>query len=178
MPLKILIFIVSLGLSSAAWGEDNFILAYAPVKACFTPGQDCAQDVIDEIDKAKHSVYVQAYSFTSAPIAKALVDAKARGVDIKVILDKGQVKNKRYTIATYLNHAGIPVYVDYKVAIAHNKVIIIDQTTLITGSFNFTTAAQKRNAENLLIITNLWLAESYLSNWEKRKNESKKLQEY
>jgi phosphatidylserine/phosphatidylglycerophosphate/cardiolipin synthase-like enzyme len=81
-------------------------------------------------------VRVQAYSFTSAPIAKALVDAKRRGVDVVVVLDDSQ-QTDRYSSATFLQNNGVPVLIDAEHAIAHNEVILIDSDTVITGSFNF-----------------------------------------
>ncbi len=94
---------------------------------------------------------VQAYSFTSAPIARALRDAHKRGVAVTVILDRSQ-RSERYSSADFLAHAGIPIFIDAAHAIAHNKVMLIDGATLVTGSFNFTKAAQERNAENLLML--------------------------
>jgi len=132
----------------------------------FSPQGGAQQAIVDAIGKARESVYVQAYSFTSAPIAKALVDAKARGVKVEAILDKSQRK-ATYTGATFLKNAGIPVYIDDKHAIAHNKVMILDGQTVITGSFNFTKAAEERNAENLLILRDKGLALLYTENWQK-----------
>jgi phosphatidylserine/phosphatidylglycerophosphate/cardiolipin synthase-like enzyme len=109
-------------------------------------------------------VRVQAYSFTSAPIAKALVDASKRGVHVEVILDRSN-RTERYSGLTFLVHADIPTSVDSKHAIAHNKVIVIDDETVITGSFNFTKAAQEHNAENLLVIHDAALAAKYVTNW-------------
>jgi phosphatidylserine/phosphatidylglycerophosphate/cardiolipin synthase-like enzyme len=120
--------------------------------------------VVKVLDGTKQSVYVQAYSFTSAPIAKALVDAHKRGVQVKVILDKSQ-RSEKYSSADFVAHAGIPVQIDAKHAIAHNKVMIIDEETVITGSFNFTKAAEESNAENLLVIHSKELAAKYLDNW-------------
>ena len=94
---------------------------------------------------------VQAYSFTSTPIAKALLDARKRGVKITVILDKSQ-KTARYSSADFLRNSGIATYIDGKHAIAHNKIMIIDRECVITGSFNFTKAAEEKNAENILVI--------------------------
>ncbi len=117
-------------------------------------------------------ILVQAYSFTSKPIAKALLDAKKRGVNIEAVLDKSNVTTK-YSVAAFLSNAGIPVLIDDKHAIAHNKVIIIDRATLITGSFNFTTAAESKNAENLLVIKgNHKLVEPYIQNYEEHKGHS------
>ena len=107
---------------------------------------------------------VQAYSFTSAPIAKALVEAQKRGVKIQVILDKSQ-RREKYTEADFLLHAGVPTWIDAKHAIAHNKIMVIDSHTVLTGSFNFTKAAEEFNAENLLVIRDRALAERYAENW-------------
>jgi len=71
----------------------------------FSPKGGCTEAVVDELGKAKTSVIVQAYSFTSAPIAKALVDAKTRGVNVQIILDRSQ-KTEKYTSATYVFNAG------------------------------------------------------------------------
>ena len=138
---------------------------------CFSPNGNCTAVIVEQIDNAKSEIYVQAYSFTSAPIAKALVNAHKRGVKVEVILDKSQ-KKERYTSATFLSNAGIPTYIDSIHAIAHNKIMIIDKEIVITGSFNFTKAAEEKNAENLLILKSKELANQYLMNWSKHKNHS------
>jgi phosphatidylserine/phosphatidylglycerophosphate/cardiolipin synthase-like enzyme len=94
-----------------------------------------------------------------------------KGVKVQALLDKSQ-KTEKYTSATFLSNAGIPVYIDAKHAIAHNKVIIIDGATLITGSFNFTKAAEEKNAENLLILRSSDLAKHYVENWERHRDHS------
>jgi len=149
-----------------------YFAVQTPYQVCFTPGEDCTDIVVKTINDAKQSVYVQAYSFTSAPIAGALVSAKRRGLDVKVLLDKSQIKNNKYSSAKFLMNNGIETWIDYRPAIAHNKVILIDHKIVITGSFNFTQAAQKRNAENLIIIDDKNLSKTYLSNWLQRKNVS------
>ncbi len=141
------------------------------IHACFTPGQDCTHQITDHISKAKQSILVQAYNFTSKGIADALIEAKNRGVNVKVILDKSQRKQK-YSLLHYIVDAGIPVWIDMKPAIAHNKIMIIDEKEVITGSFNFTDAAQKRNAENLVFITDFKLAQEYIQNWKNREHQS------
>ena len=114
---------------------------------------------------------MQAYSFTSAPIAKALLNAHKRGVKVLVILDKSNLTEK-YTSADFLAHSGIPTKIDSAHAIAHNKVIIIDGEIVITGSFNFTRAAEERNAENLLVIRDKALTEKYIENWQEHEGHS------
>jgi phosphatidylserine/phosphatidylglycerophosphate/cardiolipin synthase-like enzyme len=130
----------------------------------FSPHGGCTEAVIRELDKAKTTILVQAYSFTSVPIAEALLNAHKRGVTIEVILDKSQ-KTQKYSSATFLYNQGIPVKIDSQHAIAHNKVMIIDGEIVITGSFNFTKAAEENNAENLLVIRDRKLAERYIKNW-------------
>jgi phosphatidylserine/phosphatidylglycerophosphate/cardiolipin synthase-like enzyme len=149
----------------------DLTLNNAPVQVCFSPKGGCTEAIVSQIDKAKSEILVQAYSFTSAPIAKALVDAFKRGVKVEAILDKSQ-KRERYTSATFVSNAGIPTYIDSKHAIAHNKIMIIDKETVITGSFNFTKAAEEKNAENLLIIKAKDLAKLYIDNWYKHKEHS------
>jgi len=142
-------------------------------QVCFTPGQDCTTLIVDEISGARASILVQAYSFTSVPILSALKAAHARGVDVEVIVDQTSAKvsksGSHYSAATYLTNAGIPVWVDIHVSIAHNKVMVLDGATVITGSFNFTAAAQHHNAENLLVIRDPQLAAEYQANWESRR---------
>ena len=121
--------------------------------------------MVKELDAATATVLVQAYSFTSAPIAKALLDAHKRGVRVQVILDRSQ-RTEKYSEADFLYNVGIPVKIDAQHAIAHNKVMVIDGQTVITGSFNFTKQAETSNAENLLVIRSPELAARYTANWE------------
>jgi phosphatidylserine/phosphatidylglycerophosphate/cardiolipin synthase-like enzyme len=130
----------------------------------FSPNGGCTQAIVKELDKAKSSVLVQAYSFTSAPIAKALLNAHKRGVKVQVILDKSQ-RTEKYSSADFMVNQGIPTRIDAAHAIAHNKVMVIDGEIVITGSFNFTRAAEERNAENLLVIKDKALAGKYIANW-------------
>ncbi|OPY16055.1 MAG: Phospholipase D precursor [Syntrophus sp. PtaB.Bin138] len=111
-----------------------------------------------------------AYCFTSVRIAKALVDAKKRGVRVEVIIDKGR-KTERYSAVTFFKNQGIPIYIDDLEPLQHNKIMIIDVSTVITGSFNFTKAAE-RNAENVLIIRSKEMAGIYKRNWERHLNHS------
>lgn len=140
----------------------------------FSPNGGAQEAVIREIGHAKSQIYVQAYSFTSAPIAKALVDAHKRGVRIEVILDKSQ-RTARYSSSDFFAHAGVPTFIDSSHAIAHNKIMIIDGSTLITGSFNFTRAAEEKNAENLLVFKgNKPLVDRYIENFEEHMEHSER----
>lgn len=153
----------------------NLTLNNTPLQGFFSPNGGCTEAIIQEISNAKKEILVQAYSFTSQPIAKALLSAHKRGIKVQVVLDKSQ-KSQKYTSAAFLANVGIPTYIDPVHAIAHNKVMIIDQETVITGSFNFTKAAEEKNAENLLIIKSKDLAKPYIENWNKHKEHSEPYQ--
>lgn len=141
------------------------------IAVCFTPGMACTDKIVSAIDDSKQYVYVQAYSFTSKPIEQALERANIRGEQVRVLLDKSQLK-ARDSVLPALRTAGIKVHIDDKVAIAHNKVIIIDNDQVITGSFNFTKAAQERNAENVVFIKAKDIANAYTENWLSRQSVS------
>ena len=141
----------------------------------FSPEGGCTEAVVNALDHATNTIRVQAYSFTSAPIAKALVDAHRRKVKVQVILDKAQ-ETEKYSEADFIHHAAIPCFIDDKHAIAHNKIMIIDEAVVLTGSFNFTRAAEERNAENLLVINDPVLARQYLRNWKEHLGHSERYQ--
>jgi phosphatidylserine/phosphatidylglycerophosphate/cardiolipin synthase-like enzyme len=117
----------------------------------FSPKGGCTEAVVREINAVRHEVLVLAYGFTSRPIAEALVAAKLRGVHVEIILDHSN-ENDVHSDLHFLLEQGLVPVVDAHHAIAHNKVMILDGRTLITGSFNFTNHAETSNAENMLII--------------------------
>lgn len=131
----------------------------------FTPPANAAAAVVDVIDQSQEEVLVQAYGFTHNGIAQALIRAHARGVQVRVLLDQKSEASNRYVIDLMVTN-DLAWRQDGKHAIAHNKVIVIDNQIVITGSFNFTNSAQTRNAENLLILKSNELAEQYKKNWQ------------
>jgi phosphatidylserine/phosphatidylglycerophosphate/cardiolipin synthase-like enzyme len=116
----------------------------------FSPKGGCTERVVEELGKAQHEIEMQAYSFTSQPITNALVAAHHRGVKVTVVLDKSELKGKSEADEVAADH--ILTYIDSKHSIAHNKIILIDGQTIITGSFNFTNQAEHNNAENLVVL--------------------------
>ena len=101
-----------------------------------------------------------------------LADARLRGVDVIVVLDKSN-RTQRSSVAELAQRAGIPTLIDDRHAIAHNKIMIIDDRIVITGSYNFSRAAEKSNAENLVIIESAPIARKYQQNWQKHHQHSK-----
>jgi phosphatidylserine/phosphatidylglycerophosphate/cardiolipin synthase-like enzyme len=168
--MQLFILMLAAFLSTAAIAAP--LPSTGTVEVFFSPKGGATEAVVQEIHSARQEILVQAYSFTSKPIAKALIDAKKRGIKIEAVLDKSNATAK-YSAATFLYNAGIPVLIDDKHAIAHNKIIIIDKSTLITGSFNFTSAAENKNAENLLVIKgNPKLTNQYILNYDEHKGHS------
>jgi phosphatidylserine/phosphatidylglycerophosphate/cardiolipin synthase-like enzyme len=137
------------------------------ISVCFTPNKRCQAQIINEINKATKSIYVQAYSFTDKEIAQALAKAAKRGVTVKALLDKSNRKDNR-SAKDILIQNQIPVQFDSPSGIAHSKIVIVDQSITISGSYNFSAAAYSRNTENLLIIHDPGLAQKYLQNWQTR----------
>lgn len=131
----------------------------------FTPPANAAAEIVKAIDASDREVLVQAYGFTHNAIAQALVRAHQRGVKVRVLLDQKSQTSNRYVIGI-LTDAGVAVCQDGKHAISHNKLMVIDQAIVITGSFNFTNSAQTRNAENVLILKSSDLALRYRVQWQ------------
>lgn len=131
----------------------------------FSPHQGATALVVKAIGEAKGSIHVAAYSFTSEPIGSALVAARARGVDVEVVCDKSDRNGKE---PHYMASRGIPIRINYHYAIMHNKFMVIDGTTLELGSFNYTAAAESKNAENVLVIHDAGqIAIDYEHQWQK-----------
>lgn len=148
-------------------------LSGAEATVDFSPDGGGEALVLGAIRGARFRIRVQAYSFTDRKILAALGKARERGVDVKVILDKADAESyqRRKPVAAVIAAEGIPVWIDASVRIAHNKVIVIDDDSLVTGSYNFTYAAAFDNAENLLYIRRApALVKAYLANWNWRQS--------
>ncbi len=167
MNKKLLLFwatITCLGINVCNVYAIDVFLSSAPSQVYFSPQGGCTEAIVNTIDQAKQSIFVQAYSFTSQPIAYALIRAHNRKTNVIIIVDKSQLTAKSSKLPN-VKGAGIETYVDKVHSIAHNKIIIIDEHIVINGSFNFTAAAEYKNAENLLIVDSKELARQYLNNF-------------
>jgi phosphatidylserine/phosphatidylglycerophosphate/cardiolipin synthase-like enzyme len=139
----------------------------------FSPKGGCTDVIVSEIGRARHEVLVLAYSFTSKPIAQALVDAKKRGVHVEIVLDHSN-ENEVHTDLQFFLDEGLTPLIDPHHAIAHNKIMVIDKHTVITGSFNFTNQAEHENAENLLVLKHYAdLAAAYRTNFTAHKEHAR-----
>lgn len=165
---------ISIGYGLAYFYIENFELPLIieeqskELTVCFTPNPVCQQMLLASLNKARKSIQLQGYAFSDKAIAEALIKAKKRGVAVEIILDKSN-KTDKHSQAPFLAQNNIPIFIDSPPGIAHNKTIIIDETTIYTGSYNWSEGAHKRNTENLLMIKNVELSQRYIQNWENRK---------
>ncbi len=174
------VWLAGIPVEAAADAQHRTVRARTQISAWFTPDEDAAARLLEAIAAAREEVLVQAFLFTNRRIAAALTRVRQRGVRVQVILDREQFQTGETVLAQELLDAGVTVFLDGQHAAAHNKIIIIDGSsaapTVVTGSFNFTVAAQQRNAENLLIIHgNRPLAQRYRANWQTHLEHSDRL---
>lgn len=171
------VFAGLLALGAAAFdfsgqAKPTAVTATASVRVAFTPGDDVAGQIVDAIRQARRQVLVQAFSFTHHDIARALIEARRRGVEVKLIADRAQTENMERGQVPAMARAGVPVWLDGEHQSAHNKVVVVDaglpSARVITGSYNFTRAAQYKNAENVVFISgNDALVREYVANWQR-----------
>lgn len=172
----LLLALLSLGGAAQAFDGGGVLLKSKPMAAqgslqvAFTPDDDIEGLIAETLDQARKQVLVQAYILTSKPLTAALIAARKRGVDVRVLVDAGQLNKSGRDRIAELQHAGVKVWQETKYKNAHNKVIVIDadnaDATVITGSYNFTWTAQNKNAENILVARkNPPLAAKYAANW-------------
>lgn len=157
-PLCFLVAMPAMGQGEASYKTAEILGIY------FTPPSQAAKAIVQAIDASKREVLVQAYGFTHNAIAQALVRAHRRGVQVQVLLDRKSQNTNRYVIGV-LRDAQVSLRQDGQHAIAHNKVMVIDQAIVVTGSLNFTNSALTRNADNVLILKSEDVAHAYRDQW-------------
>jgi len=136
----------------------------------FSPRGDCEEQLLYWINRANRSIHILIYSFTLDSVSDALIKAHSRGVDVKVVFEKGQIT--KYSEYQKLKAAGISVRNDTNPKLMHDKVMIIDGIILITGSYNYSMSAEKYNNENIIIILSDSIASIYEEEFEKIWNQS------
>lgn len=136
----------------------------------FSPEGSAQTAIIEMIDSSKSQIRLAAYSFTSPAIVKALIRAKKRGIDVRIVVDEKGNKSKSSVAAMNLiTNTGIPLRTISKYAIHHDKYIVSDSKNVETGSFNYSSSANDRNSENAIVLYNMpQVASQYLAHWESR----------
>jgi phospholipase D len=136
----------------------------AAIDICFAPEDDCAAFAVRAIDRAEHEILVGAYGLTTGSgIVEALLRARQRGVEVKLIADKTTPCGRNSGIDPLAN-AGVPVWIDYSARIAHAKTMVIDGSLTLSGSYNWTRGAAA-NSENLNLVASRAVAEAYAAHW-------------
>jgi phosphatidylserine/phosphatidylglycerophosphate/cardiolipin synthase-like enzyme len=144
------------------------IAAAAEWSVCFTPAENCEARIVATIANAKQTIRVQAFSFTSRPIAAALIGAARRGVDVRLIVGRSRGGSDANSRVGEVAAQGVQVLIDEPPGLMHDKIVIVDGETVLTGSFNFSRSAQTRNVENVLIVNENAVARRYEDNWRDR----------
>jgi len=155
----IVVYIIAISLSTIS------PVFASPIKVLFSPNGGCQEAVVQGISQAQKTIDIAMYDLTTREISQELIKAKARGVQIRVFLDKGE-GNGKYSKGRYLMDKGIDVRFYAGTGLMHNKFAVIDNRVLITGSFNWTTSAERKNQENLLIITDENVVKQYSQRFE------------
>ena len=170
---------ICVGVSAAICVQPVYARAEhkADVEVAFTPADDVAGMIVERIGRARQSVRMQAYLFTDRRIANALLAARKRGVEVEVIGDAAQQESGGLPHLKALARAGARVYLNASHAAAHDKIVIIDgdsaAAAVITGSYNFTHAAQAKNAENVVVISgNRAVTDRFVENFARHRERS------
>lgn len=152
---------------------NTTMLPAMSAKVYFSPRGGCLRAIIREIYRARKTIKILAYRFTSWKIIKALKKAVRRGVKVQAVLDGRRTSNE-YSKHRQLKQIGVKVYRDYSVYHMHDKVMLVDGYITLTGSYNFTTLAERGNSENVIVIRSRYVYRRYLAHFYKRKSKSRR----
>lgn len=129
------------------------------VQVCFSPTGECSSHILEALDSADQEILVAMYAFTNVELARALLRARDRGVDVRVILDAEFDSKSHNSMAALLATGGIAVAkvsgVDRRnqaAGLMHQKFMVVDYATVASGSYNWTHSADELNDESLLIF--------------------------
>jgi len=175
IPVVVVLFFVGL-IIGLSWSTKSHPTGVVPTniewEVGFSPRRGSQDAVIRVINSATKELRMATYSFTNKEIVAALIAAKARGVDVKIVSDEksngGDGSAVRSTAAK-----GIPTRLNGNYAIHHHKFIVADGTTVQTGSFNYSRAAWVSNAENVIVLRGVPdIATTYITEWNRLWEES------
>ena len=176
--LTLVVFIIGFG-AGYFYYDDHLPKVFSSdsetptLNVCFSPEGHCEKLALHVIQSAQKEILMQCYSFTSKPIADALIKAFQHGIHVRILFDKSQL-TAPYSQIHRLKKYGIDVQLDSPQGLAHNKIIIVDSRKLISGSYNFSRSAHTRNAENMIFIQDKSFATIYKNKWHKRFQQNKK----
>lgn len=134
-----------------------------PIRTFFSPGGGTIAAINEELKKAKKSIRFMAFSMTHKDLLATMIERHTAGVNVEGVFDECLIP--QYSIFFGLKKAGMKAYGDGNQALMHHKVIVIDDETVITGSFNFSKSAEEGNNENCVILKSPTIAKLYLGEY-------------
>ena len=164
------VFLLALALPLGCAVQPPGLITSPSIEVAFSPEAGAEALVVKVLASAQQTIRLAGYSFTSPAVVKGLLDAKRRGVDVKVLLDDKGNRGAAHLLAMkMITEANIPLKVVSTYAIHHDKYIVADGRHTETGSFNYSQAAARSNSENVLVLwNNEAVAQRYLDHWESR----------
>jgi phosphatidylserine/phosphatidylglycerophosphate/cardiolipin synthase-like enzyme len=147
----------------APTANPDLVVEGTPINVYFSPEDGIAQHLLDLIQNAQKSISFLAYAFTSDELGDALRQREAAGVHVSGVMDSEQINSNQGGEYDRFMQAGLDIHRDGNEGLMHNKVIIIDEKIVITGSYNFTASAEEANDENVVILDNPEIAAQYLA---------------
>jgi phosphatidylserine/phosphatidylglycerophosphate/cardiolipin synthase-like enzyme len=135
-------------------------------ETCFSRVERCDVLLISLINRANRSVYVAVYSFTRDSLATALISAKERGVEVRVVIERERAYEQGSEYPR-LKSAGVDVRLDGNPNSMHHKFMVIDGYIVVTGSYNWSSAAEDRNDENIVVILDRDVAQRFVQEFER-----------
>ncbi|NVZ81200.1 phospholipase D family nuclease [Pseudomonas yamanorum] len=152
-----------LGFPSLSYAEPS-------IQVGFSPEGSARKLVLETITSAKQSIRILAYAFQAPDIMQALVEAKDRGVDVRVVIDKKRNLGKTSKAAmNFVTSRGVELRTSDQFHLHHDKTIIVDGNTVETGSFNFAPSAETANSENVVVIRDMpEVSRQYIAHWQSR----------
>ncbi|MEI6289929.1 MAG: phospholipase D-like domain-containing protein [Chloroflexota bacterium] len=160
-------------ISRTPYPEIDF--SNSKIEILFSPDDHAAKKIISLLRSAQKSIYFLAYSFTANDFGDVIRQKEKDGLKIEGVMDEGQIQTNKGTEFTSFLKAGLPVYPDGNPGLMHHKVIIIDEKIVITGSYNFTSSAERSNDENVIIFYDEKAASDYVKEFQRIFDQSKKI---
>lgn len=138
-----------------------------PVDVYFSPDDGVQAILLDILTDAQESIYFMAFSFTADELGEVIRERAESGVTVAGVMDEEQVKSNQGTEFDLFRRAGLDVYIDGNPGQMHHKIMIVDESIVIVGSYNFTNSAETRNDENLLVIYNEEIAAQFIEEFKR-----------
>jgi phosphatidylserine/phosphatidylglycerophosphate/cardiolipin synthase-like enzyme len=138
-----------------------------PIDVYFSPDDHVQDSLVDLIASAQDSIDFMAFSFTSDKLRDAILAQAEAGLEISGVMEADQVKSNAGTEYDPFKQAGVDVLLDGNEGQMHHKVIIIDKSIVVLGSYNFTNSAETKNDENLLVIYNKDIASQFMAEFKR-----------